>query len=74
MRWNTDKYNIDIFACDTANCNKDLGAGDCAHVCTTKEQQQKHQSPNARPVFILIEYRIGSRLRGISAWPCLDAS
>lgn len=55
MRWNTDKYNIDIFACDTANCNKDLGAGDCAHVCTTKDQQQKHQSLNARPVFILVE-------------------
>ena len=55
MSWNTDKYQIDIFACDTANCNKDLGASDCAHVCTTKEQQPEPLSHNPRLVFILIE-------------------
>ena len=37
MRWNTDKYTIGIFGCDTDNCNKDLDQGDCAHVCEEKE-------------------------------------
>ena len=36
MRWNTDKYTIGIFGCDTDNCNKDLDQGDCAHVCEEK--------------------------------------
>ena len=38
MRWNTDKYTIGIFGCDTDNCNKDLDQGDCAHVCEEKKE------------------------------------
>ena len=38
MRWNTDKYTIGIFGCDTDNCNKDLDQGDCAHVCEEKQE------------------------------------
>ena len=38
MRWNTDKYTIGVFGCDTDNCNKDLDQGDCAHVCDEKEE------------------------------------
>ena len=38
MRWNTEKYTIGIFGCDTDNCNKDLDQGDCAHVCEEKKE------------------------------------
>ena len=41
LRWNTDKYQIDIFACDTPNCNRDLIQKDCAHVCPQENRIQK---------------------------------
>ena len=37
VRWTTDKYQIGAFACDKPNCNKDLEAGDCAHVCDERK-------------------------------------
>ena len=37
VRWNTEKYQIGTYACDTPNCNKDLDAGDCAHVCDERK-------------------------------------
>ena len=41
LRWNTDKYQVGIFGCDTPNCNKDLDQGDCAHVCEENEARVK---------------------------------
>ena len=60
MRWNTDKYQVDFFACDTPNCNRDLAAGNCAHVCHDHEKNHPDKETmlarNPRPDFILIEY------------------
>ena len=44
MRWNTDKYQIGIYACDKPNCNKDLDAGDCAHVCDERDGVRKPET------------------------------
>jgi len=40
MRWNTDSYQVGIYACDTPNCNRDLDQGDCAHVCEENEARK----------------------------------
>ena len=38
MRWNTEKYQVGVYVCDTSKCNKDLDVKDCAHVCNEREQ------------------------------------
>ena len=51
VRWNTEKYQIGTYACDKPNCNKDLDAGDCAHVCDERKagirQHDVPRSPKA---------------------------
>ena len=55
MRWNTDKYQVGVFACDTDGCNRDLDQGDCAHVCEgsdtrVKKPQLKQQVLSHEPM------------------------
>jgi len=71
MRWNTDKYQIDIFACDTPNCNRDLGATDCAHVC---EDDHPHEEPVAQNPRLLAKRAKKDEYTASKCYECVSGS
>ena len=55
VRWNTEKYQIGTYACGKPNCNKDLDAGDCAHVCDERKEKdgiRRHDVPRSPKVAV----------------------